>query len=249
MDIRPIRTDKDHAHALREIEKLWAKLPRAGSPEAEKLEVLVTLVEAFEAKHHPIDPPDPIEAIRFRMEQQGLSRTDLIPILGSRARVSEVLNGKRPLTLSMVARLRRGLGLSADALLGNYIAVREGLKLDRVEILTAEGRAAGTLSLDVADDGPDNESGLPAWVTGESNPRQRGVMIKHSVFKSWPVERVVAEVQEAAVPVVQAMLKARGGEGSPEAARKAVSRRLGALKAAILRGRRRLLDAQVMRAV
>ncbi len=114
--IHPIRNDEDHARALAEIERLWGA--PEGSAEAEALEVLVTLVDAYETKHHRIDPPDPIEAILFRVEQQGLTRADLVPILGSRARVSEVLNRRRPLTLGMIRRLRRALGISADVLIG-----------------------------------------------------------------------------------------------------------------------------------
>jgi HTH-type transcriptional regulator/antitoxin HigA len=116
MDIHPIHDDADHAHALVRIDALWGALP--DTPEGEELEVLVTLVDAYEARHHAIAPPDPIEAIRFRMEQLGLTRKDLEPLLGSRARVSEVLSRKRPLTLAMIHRLRQGLGLSADVLLG-----------------------------------------------------------------------------------------------------------------------------------
>ena len=116
MGIRPIRNDEDHGHAVAEIERLWGA--SADSPEAERLEVLVTLVHAYEAEHHRIDPPDPIEAIRFRMEQQGLTRKDLEPMIGGRSRVSEVLSGRRPLTLPMIRRLRRGLGISADVLVG-----------------------------------------------------------------------------------------------------------------------------------
>jgi len=116
MDIRPIRSDKDHARALRQIEKLWGA--GSGSREAGPLEVLVTLVDAYEARHHAIDPPDPIEAILFRMEQQSLTRADLEPCIGSRSRVSEVLNRKRPLTLRMIRRLRDTLGISADVLVG-----------------------------------------------------------------------------------------------------------------------------------
>ena len=118
MDIRPIRNQRDHAQALREVERLWGA--RSGTPEADKLEILVTLVDAYEAKHHPIDPPDPIDAIRFRMEQMGLTRSDLIDIIGSRARVSEVLNRKRPLTVAMIVRLREKLGISADILIGPH---------------------------------------------------------------------------------------------------------------------------------
>ena len=116
MDVHPIRNQRDHTRALRQVEKLWGARP--GSPEAEKLEVLLTLVDAFEARHHHIDPPDPIEAIRFRMEQEGLTRADLEKLIGSRARVSEILNGRRPLTVTMIRRLRDALGISADVLIG-----------------------------------------------------------------------------------------------------------------------------------
>jgi HTH-type transcriptional regulator/antitoxin HigA len=114
--IHPIHDDEGHARAMSQVEQLWGAA--AGTPEADALEVLVTLIDAYEAKHHTIIPPDPIEAILFRMEQQGLTRNDLIPMIGSRARVSEVLNRKRPLTLAMIQRLRAGLGISADVLVG-----------------------------------------------------------------------------------------------------------------------------------
>lgn len=116
MDIRPIRNRRDHAWALREVERLWGA--RTGTPDADKLEILVTLIDAYEAKHHPIDPPDPVDAIRFRMEQAGLTRSDLAGVIGSRARVSEVLNRRRPLSIAMIARLRDKLGISADILIG-----------------------------------------------------------------------------------------------------------------------------------
>ncbi len=116
MEIHPIHDDEGHARALARIDSLWGA--EQGAPQAEELDVLVTLVDAYEAKHHALLPPDPIEAIRFRMEQMGLTRKDLEPMLGSRARVSEVLAGKRSLTLAMVRRLRSGLGLSADVLVG-----------------------------------------------------------------------------------------------------------------------------------
>lgn len=115
MDIEPIHNDRDHRSALAKIEKLWGA--RKGSPGAKKLEVLVTLVDVYEAKHHAIAPPDPIEAIRFRMEQEGLSRADLEQWIGSRARVSEILNRRRPLTVAMIRRLRAALGISADVLI------------------------------------------------------------------------------------------------------------------------------------
>lgn len=98
------------------IEALWGAEP--GTPEADQLEVLVTLMDAYEAEHHAIDSPDPIDALLFRMEQAGLSRKDLEPYIGSRARVSEVLNRRRSLTLAMIRRLRDGLGIPADVLIG-----------------------------------------------------------------------------------------------------------------------------------
>lgn len=114
-DIVPIKTETDYDEALREIEALW-EAPE-GSSEADRLEVFVTLVEAYEAKHHPIDPPDPIEAIKFRLEQGALSPRDLEKYIGSPGRVSEVLDRKRPLTLEMIRRLHRELGIPAEVLI------------------------------------------------------------------------------------------------------------------------------------
>jgi HTH-type transcriptional regulator/antitoxin HigA len=122
MDIHPIRNDRDHARALRRVEKLWGA--RLGTPAAEELEVLATLIDSYEAKHHPIEPPDPIDAILFRMDQMGLTRADLVPIIGSRSRVSEVLNRRRDLTIVMIARIREKLGISADTLIGRQRAAR-----------------------------------------------------------------------------------------------------------------------------
>ncbi len=116
MRIHPIRTDKDHERAVVRIEELMSAAP--GTPEGDELEVLATLVDAYEAKHHAIDAPDPVTAIQFRMEQEGLTRKDLEPFIGSRARVSEILNRKRTLTLNMVRRVKSGLGISADLLIG-----------------------------------------------------------------------------------------------------------------------------------
>jgi HTH-type transcriptional regulator / antitoxin HigA len=115
MDIHPIRNGRDHSSALKEIAKLWGA--RAGSAEGDKLEILVTLVDAYESQNHPIAPPDPIDAILFRLEQLGLSRNDLVPLIGSRGRVSEILNRQRPLTIAMIGRLRSTLGISADVLI------------------------------------------------------------------------------------------------------------------------------------
>lgn len=118
MDIRPIRTEADYNAALKEIELLW-NAPY-GSSEGDKLDILVTLVEAYEEKHYPILPPDPIEAIIHYLESQNLSRRDLEPYIGSRGRVSEILNRKRALSLNMIRKLQNGLGISANILVQPY---------------------------------------------------------------------------------------------------------------------------------
>ena len=116
MQIRPIRTAADHEAAVARIAELISAGPETA--EGEERDVLATLVEAYEAKHHAMDAPDPIAAIEFRMEQQQLTRKDLEPLIGSRARVSEVLMRKRRLTLAMIRRVRDELGISADVLIG-----------------------------------------------------------------------------------------------------------------------------------
>jgi HTH-type transcriptional regulator/antitoxin HigA len=118
MEMQPIRTDEEHRAALNEIERLWDAGP--GSTEGDYVEVLATLVEAYEAKHHPIPAPDPIAAIEFMMEQKGLTRRDLEPAVGSRGRVSEILNRKRPLTLPMVRALSALLDIPTDILVQAY---------------------------------------------------------------------------------------------------------------------------------
>lgn len=115
MQVHPIRTEEDHRRAVARIESLIGASPN--TPEGDELDVLATLVDAYEAKHHAMDAPSPVAAIRFRMEQCQLSRKDLEPMIGSRARVSEILTGKRALTLAMVRRVRGGLGISADLLI------------------------------------------------------------------------------------------------------------------------------------
>ena len=117
MNIKPIRTQADNRAALAEISKLMARDPVIGTPAGDRLDVLVTLVQAFEARHYPLDAPDAIAAIRFRMDQQGLTARDLEPMIGSRARVSEVLGGKRALSMAMVWRLHKGLGIPAQCLI------------------------------------------------------------------------------------------------------------------------------------
>jgi len=117
MDIRPIRTEDDYETALARLEAIWD--PQPDTPEADEFEVLVTLIEAYEARHYPIGPPDPIEAITFRVEQMGLTRKDLEPYIGSRARVSEILNCKRTLTLEMIRKLHAGLKIPYESLIGD----------------------------------------------------------------------------------------------------------------------------------
>ena len=116
MDIKPIHSAKDHKAALLEIEGLMTA--RKGTPEGDRLEVLSTLVEDWERRHHPVIPPDPVEAIRFRMEQRGLTASDLAAILGGANRVSEVLRHKRGLTVTMIRNLHRELGIPAEILVG-----------------------------------------------------------------------------------------------------------------------------------
>jgi len=115
MNIRPIRSARDHRAALKVIESLMGA--RRNTPDGERLDVLVTLVEAFERQKFPLDLPDPVEAIRFRMDQNGLTAKDLQPMIGRLNRVYEILNRKRPLTLDMIWKLHRGLGIPADSLI------------------------------------------------------------------------------------------------------------------------------------
>ena len=118
MDIKPIRTKADYKRALREVSAYFNDEPEPGSEDGDRFEILTTLVEAYEAKHFRIEAPDPIEAIRFRMEQGGLSVKDLVPSIGQPNRVYEVLNRKRGLTLEMIRNLHRNLGIPAESLIG-----------------------------------------------------------------------------------------------------------------------------------
>jgi len=115
MNIKPVRTKADYRVALKDIEALMPA--KSGSPEGERLDVLVTLVQAYEAKHFPMELPDPVEAIKFRMDQSGLAPRDLVPMIGQINRVYEILNRKRPLTLQMIRRLHRDLGIPAESLI------------------------------------------------------------------------------------------------------------------------------------
>ena len=114
-ELKPIRTKADYEKALAEVERLWGA--KSSTPKGDRLDILATLIDAYEAEHYPMDPPDPIEAIKFRMEQQGLTRKDLEPIFGTRNRTSEVLNRRRSLSIGMIRRLHERLGISADILL------------------------------------------------------------------------------------------------------------------------------------
>jgi HTH-type transcriptional regulator / antitoxin HigA len=115
VEVRPIRTKRDYEAALKEVERLWGA--KAGTSDGDRLDVLATLVDAYEAEHYPMDPPDPVEAIKFRMEQQGLTRRDLEEIIGTRTRIAEVLNRKRGLSIAMIRRLHERLGISAEVLI------------------------------------------------------------------------------------------------------------------------------------
>ena len=118
VEVNPIRTEQDYEAALAEIEGLMAARP--GTPDGDRLDLLVTLVQAWEAKHHAIEAPDPIALLQFVMEQRGLDRADLQPMIGDRGRVSEVMARKRPLTLAMIRRLQEKLGLPAEILIRPY---------------------------------------------------------------------------------------------------------------------------------
>jgi HTH-type transcriptional regulator / antitoxin HigA len=119
MQIRPIKTKADHRAALKEIERLMDAKP--GTPAGDRLEILTTLVDHYESQHESIEPPDPIDALLYHMESRGLTRRDLESFLGSRARVAEVLNRRRQLTIDMIRKLHEGLGISADVLIRPYI--------------------------------------------------------------------------------------------------------------------------------
>jgi len=118
MNIRPIKTEEDYQEALAEIERLYDASTE--TPDGDQLEVLLTLVEVYEDEQYSIPDPDPVEALNYYMESRGLTRKDLEPYIGTRARVSEILNRKRPLTLKMIRRLNSELGISAEVLITPY---------------------------------------------------------------------------------------------------------------------------------
>jgi len=122
MEIKPIRTNADHERALREIQRLWGA--KEGTADGDRLDVLATLVDAYEQKHFPIDAPEPIEAIRFRLEQQGLDERALVGVIGGRSRVYEVMQRKRPLSLDMIRRLNERFEIPAEVLIRRIRARR-----------------------------------------------------------------------------------------------------------------------------
>ena len=115
MEIRPIKTEKDYQNAIGRIEELWGS--KKDTAQGDELDLLITLVENYEIKHFPIAPPDPIDAIKFRMEQSGLTNADMVKYLGSQSRVSEILNRKRNLSLKMIKTLYKELNIPAEVLL------------------------------------------------------------------------------------------------------------------------------------
>jgi HTH-type transcriptional regulator/antitoxin HigA len=135
MEIKPIKEEVDYERALRRVEELWAS--SKGSPESDELDVLVTLIEAYEKEHYPIDFPDPIEAIKFRLEQRGKDLRSLIGVIGQRTRVYEVMRGDRPLSLNMIRSLHDKFGIPADVLIqpirrqGKLSKHRSSVKTDR----------------------------------------------------------------------------------------------------------------------
>ncbi|PXX54129.1 HTH-type transcriptional regulator / antitoxin HigA [Pseudomonas sp. LAMO17WK12:I10] len=117
MQIRPIHTDQDYRAALKQVSVLFDNEPESGTEQGDYFDVMITLIEAYEAKHFPVDLPNPIDAIKFRMEQSGLSAADLAPAIGRTNRVYEVLNGKRALTLPMIWKLHQLFGIPAESLI------------------------------------------------------------------------------------------------------------------------------------
>src|SRR5712691_11764210 len=114
-EVKPVRSRRDYEAALKEVDRLWGA--KAGTRDGDRLDVLATLIDAYEAEHYPMGPPDPIEAIKFRMDQQGLTRRDLEELIGTRTRIAEILNRKRGLSIGMIRRLHEHLGISAEVLI------------------------------------------------------------------------------------------------------------------------------------
>lgn len=122
VSVRPIKNEKDYKTAIAEVERLWGSEPN--TPRGDKLDVLIDLVEAYEARHYPVDPPEPLEAIKFRMDQMGYTRADLAELLGGQSRVTELFSGRRRLSLSMIRTLHREWGIPAESLIGTTESAR-----------------------------------------------------------------------------------------------------------------------------
>lgn len=117
MNVRPIRTESDYDAALAEVEKLWGS--KGGTRDGDRLDVLLVLIDDYESRNHPVDPPDPVDAIKFRMEQMNLTRKDLESLIGSRGRIAEVLNRRRPLSLAMIRSLHHKLHIPLESLIAD----------------------------------------------------------------------------------------------------------------------------------
>lgn len=139
-EVSLIRNDAEHQTALREVARLWGA--KTGTPDGNRLEVLALLIEQYEETHYPMDPPDPIDAILFRMEQQGLDRKDLEPMIGTRARVAEILGRKRPLSITMIRKIQSRLRISADILIQPVSIKKRRLVKKETQARQASKRAA-----------------------------------------------------------------------------------------------------------
>ena len=141
MNLRPIKTEDDYRAALAEIEGIFQAAPEP--PEGDRLDILTLLVEAYEEQHYPIPPPSPLDALEYHLESRGLTRRDLEPYLGSRARVTEVMNRRRGLTIDMIRRLHQGLGISAEVLIQPYPLVKSPASRTRRTAAPAAARVTG----------------------------------------------------------------------------------------------------------
>ena len=141
MNLRPIKTEDDYRAALAEIEGIFQAEP--GTPDGDRLDILTLMVEAYEEQHYPIPPPSPLDALEYHLESRGLTRRDLEPYLGSRARVTEVMNRRRALTIDMIRRLHQGLGISAEVLIQPYPLVKSPASRTRRTTAIAAARVTG----------------------------------------------------------------------------------------------------------
>jgi len=189
MDIKPIKTEEDYQAALKEIRSLFHALP--DTPEGDRLEVLAALVKAYEKKHYPIPLPDPIEAIEYHMESRGLSRQDLEPYIGSRARVSEILNRRRRLTLRMIRNLEAGLGIPAGILVQQY------------DLAPAEERIATEQDEQIVPE--------EATIAVEQRSSATGIRIRIGVERNY-IERLPEREESPFYPTPERVLQAASSE-------------------------------------